>query len=81
MDFPQFKIVKVPIDLRGKEHIIKLFDRKLVLIHDAGFEGHFKEGIIFNSGESDDTYILFDPVSNKRISLEYTDLKGLLVRI
>jgi hypothetical protein len=80
MDIPTFKIIEVPKDIHGKNHIIKQFDRKLVLIHDSTFNDKFKEGIIFTSGDSQDTYLLFDPVTERKLTLEYKNLMEILVR-
>tara|TARA_Y100000034_G_scaffold81698_1_gene97933 strand:- start:1250 stop:1507 length:258 start_codon:yes stop_codon:yes gene_type:complete len=80
VDFPTFKVVDVPTEDSGKKHVIKQNDRKLVLIFDSSFGAMYKEGVLFTSADSDETYVLFDPISERRITLEYRNLRGLLAR-
>lgn len=80
MDMPTFRIVDVPSDNHGKMQVIKKLDRKVVLVCDSNFGGKYKEGVIFTSGDQEDIYILFDPLSDKKLTLEYKNLMGLLVR-
>ena len=80
MDMPTFKIIDVPSEEHGKVQAIKRLDRKLVLVCDSNFNGKYKEGIIFTSGDQEGAYILFDPMSDKKLTLEYKNLMGLLAR-
>lgn len=80
MDFPAYRRIDVTDDLESKRSIVRGQDHKSVILQDATFEGLFKKGVVLTSSDSEDTYLFLDPVTGKRITLRYEDLRWLMIR-